>query len=44
MGLEFVYGRMRELAGTRLDPEVVEAFFAALRSGDLVPLSRPEVA
>jgi len=44
MGLDFVYGRMRELAGTRLDPSVIDAFFSALRNGDLVPLSRPEVA
>ncbi|MGQ9495675.1 MAG: HD domain-containing phosphohydrolase [Thermoanaerobaculaceae bacterium] len=42
--MEFVLGRMRELAGTRLDPKVVDAFFSALRAGDLVPLGEVEVA
>ena len=44
MGLEIVFTRMREMSGTRLDPTVVEAFFAAIRQGDLVPLGRVEVA
>lgn len=42
--LEFVLRRMRELAGTRLDPNVVDAFFSALRAGELVPLGEVEVA
>lgn len=44
LSLEFVLGRMRELTGTRLDPKVVDAFFSALRAGDLVPLGEVEVA
>jgi len=43
-GLDFVFKRMRELSGGRLDPAVVDAFFSAFRKGDLVPLGRPEVA
>ncbi len=43
-GLDYVFKRMRELSGARLDPAVVDAFFAAFRKGDLVPLGRPEVA
>ena len=42
--MEFVLRRMRELAGTRLDPNVVNAFFSALRAGELVPLGQVEVA
>lgn len=42
--MEFVLRRMRELAGTRLDPNVVDAFFSALRAGELVPLGEVEVA
>jgi len=44
MGLDYVHRRMRELSGHRLDPAVVEAFFVAVRSGDLVPLGEAEVA
>ncbi|MGC8917502.1 MAG: HD domain-containing phosphohydrolase [Thermoanaerobaculum sp.] len=44
LSMEFVLSRMRELSGTRLDPRVVEAFFSALRAGDLVPLGEVEVA
>lgn len=44
LGSEFVYSRIRELAGQRLDPAVVEAFFAAIAAGDLVPLGHLEVA
>lgn len=44
MVLDSVLARVRELAGTRLDPGVVEAFFAAVRAGDLVPLGTVEVA
>ena len=44
MGLEYVFKRMRELSGARLDPAMVDAFFAAIQRGDLVPLGRVEVA
>ena len=44
LGSEFVYARIRELAGQRLDPAVVDAFFAALAAGALVPYSQVEVA
>ncbi|MEW5878128.1 MAG: HD domain-containing phosphohydrolase [Acidobacteriota bacterium] len=44
LSLDFVLNRMRDLAGTKLDPRVVEAFFSALRAGDLVPLGEVEVA
>jgi HAMP domain-containing protein len=44
LNLETVFARMREMSGSRFDPEVVEAFFAAIRDGDLVPLGRMEVA
>ena len=44
LGSEFVYMRIRELGGQRLDPAVVEAFFAAVAAGDLVPLGHLEVA
>ncbi len=44
MVLDSVLARVRELSGTRLDPGVVEAFFAAVKAGDLVPLGSVEVA
>lgn len=44
MVLDSVLARMRELSGKRLDPAVVEAFFAAVKAGDLVPLASVEVA
>ncbi len=44
MRLDFVFKRMGDMAGTRLDPGVVRAFFAAVKEGDLVPLNRVEVA
>jgi len=44
MVLDSVLARVRELSGTRLDPRVVEAFFAAVKAGDLVPLGSVEVA
>lgn len=44
LSMDFVLNRMRELAGTRLDPKVVEAFFSALRAGDLLPQGQAEVA
>ncbi|HPS78745.1 MAG TPA: HD domain-containing protein [Thermoanaerobaculaceae bacterium] len=36
--------RLRGMAGRRLDPKVVDAFFAAVRNGDLTPLGHSEVA
>jgi HD-GYP domain-containing protein (c-di-GMP phosphodiesterase class II) len=44
ISLDSVFDRVRSLSGTRLDPTVVEAFFAAVHSGDLVPLEHVEVA
>ncbi|MCU0292222.1 MAG: HD domain-containing protein [Thermoanaerobaculaceae bacterium] len=36
--------RLRSMAGRRLDPKVVEAFFTAVKNGDLTPVGRSEVA
>jgi energy-coupling factor transport system substrate-specific component len=44
MRLDFVFSRMRSMAGSRLDPVVVNAFLEAVRAGDLVPLGQVEVA
>ena len=44
MNLTEATERLRSMAGQRLDPKVVEAFFAAVRNGDLTPLGRSEVA
>lgn len=44
MSLDIVFQRMREMAGGKLEPAVVDAFFAAVRAGELVPLGRVEVA
>ncbi|HVN74994.1 MAG TPA: HD domain-containing phosphohydrolase [Thermoanaerobaculaceae bacterium] len=44
MRLDFVFRRMSEMAGTRLDPTVVRAFLGAVKAGDLVPLNQVEVA
>jgi len=44
MRLDFVFSRMRSMAGSRLDPMVVNAFLEAVRVGDLVPLNQVEVA
>jgi len=44
MRLDFVFKRMGEMAGTRLDPAVVKGFFEAVKAGDLVPLNQVEVA
>jgi len=44
MGLKSALQRMRELGGQRLDPDVVEAFFAAVEAGELVPLAEMENA
>ncbi|HPW55638.1 MAG: HD domain-containing protein [Thermoanaerobaculaceae bacterium] len=44
MSLEAAMERLRAMAGQRLDPKVVDAFFGAVRAGDLVPIARSEVA
>ncbi len=44
MRLDLVFTRMRGMVGTRLDPLVVNAFFEAVKQGDLIPLSQVEVA
>ena len=41
---DLAYGRLRAMAGTRLDPMVVKAFFTAVKEGDLVPFAQVEVA
>ena len=42
--LDLVFARLRNMAGVRLDPAVVRAFFIAVKEGDLVPLGQVEVA
>jgi HD-GYP domain-containing protein (c-di-GMP phosphodiesterase class II) len=37
MSLDLVLDRMRSLAGNRFDPDVIEAFLAAVSSGDITP-------
>ncbi len=37
MPAEHVMAKMRAMAGTRFDPEVVDAFSAAVRTGDITP-------
>ncbi|MBZ5590383.1 MAG: HD domain-containing protein [Acidobacteriia bacterium] len=44
MRLDYVFSRMRGMAGTRLDPNVVRAFLEAVKDGDLIPLGQVEVA
>lgn len=44
MDLQAAMERLQVMAGRRLDPQVVDAFFAAVRAGDLVPIGRSEVA
>ncbi len=44
MSMEVAMDRLRAMASKRLDPAVVEAFFAAVRAGDLVPSKQVEVA
>lgn len=44
MAIEAALDRLRSMAGKRMDPMVVDAFFAAVRAGDLVPQGRSEVA
>jgi len=42
--LDLVLSRIREMSGTRFDPALLDAFFAAVRTGELVPLAHMEVA
>jgi len=44
MRLDFVFKRIGQMAGNRLDPNIVRAFLAAVRTGDLIPLGQVEVA
>lgn len=44
MPLQQVLARLRELAGAKLDPRVVDALFEALRAGELVLQENMEVA
>ena len=44
MTLEAALERLGTMASKRLDPAVVEAFFAAVKVGDLVPSKQVEVA
>jgi HD-GYP domain-containing protein (c-di-GMP phosphodiesterase class II) len=37
MPLSHVIEKMRTMAGTRFDPEVVDAFSAAVAAGDITP-------
>jgi len=37
MPLEYVTAKMRSMAGSRFDPQVVEAFAAAVEAGDIMP-------
>ncbi|HUK12151.1 MAG TPA: HD domain-containing phosphohydrolase [Thermoanaerobaculaceae bacterium] len=44
ISLELVLKQIRSMSGSRFDPGVVDAFFAAVEAGDLIPLGRVEVA
>jgi HD-GYP domain-containing protein (c-di-GMP phosphodiesterase class II) len=44
MALDSAAERLRSMAGKRLDPAVVDAFFAAVRAHDLIPQNQVEVA
>jgi HD-GYP domain-containing protein (c-di-GMP phosphodiesterase class II) len=37
MTLDYVLAKMRSMSGTRFDPVVVDAFIAAVESGDISP-------
>jgi putative nucleotidyltransferase with HDIG domain len=37
MTLDFVLAKMRSMSGTRFDPQVVDAFLAAVEAGDVTP-------
>jgi len=48
MDIRFVFQRLRDLAGNRFDPSIVEALIRSYEKGELVPIAReeapPEVA
>jgi two-component system, response regulator RpfG len=48
MDIRFVFQRLRDLAGNRFDPSIVEALILSYEKGELVPIARdeapPEVA
>jgi len=48
MDIRFVFPRLRDLAGNRFDPSIVEALIRSYEKGELVPIAReeapPEVA
>ncbi len=37
MTLEYVINRMKQMSGSRFDPEVIDAFMAAVDAGDMTP-------
>jgi putative nucleotidyltransferase with HDIG domain len=43
MDIRFVFQRLRDLAGNRFDPSVVEALIHSYEKGDLVPIAREEI-
>jgi putative nucleotidyltransferase with HDIG domain len=43
MDIRFVFQRLRDLAGNRFDPSVVEALIQSYEKGELVPIAREEV-
>ena len=42
MDIRFVFQRLRDLAGNRFDPDVVEALIHSYEKGELVPIAREE--
>ncbi len=42
MDIRFVFQRLRDLAGNRFDPAVVEALIRSYEKGELVPIAREE--
>ncbi|HEX9286573.1 MAG TPA: HD domain-containing phosphohydrolase [Thermoanaerobaculia bacterium] len=42
MDIRFVFQRLRDLAGNRFDPSVVEALIRSYEKGELVPIAREE--
>jgi HD-GYP domain-containing protein (c-di-GMP phosphodiesterase class II) len=42
MDLRFVFQRLRDLAGNRFDPQVVDALIRSYEKGELVPIAREE--
>ena len=43
MDLRFVFQRLRDLAGNRFDPAIVEALIQSYEKGELVPIAREEL-